>query len=80
MEKIYFYYFPLCPRSYLSLKNLEREIKTSDLEVKCIKKIIFKFKGKIFFPPALLYKNQILTGFYLSKPEIRKFLKNFYEF
>lgn len=79
MKKIYFYYTPLCPRSYLSLKNLKKEIKASDLEVRCIKKIFFKFEDNTYFPPAVVYKNQILFGFYLTRDKIKKFIKNLYE-
>jgi len=79
MEKIYFYYMPFCPRSYFSLRNLKKEIKASDLELKCIKKFFYIKNKIIFIPPVLVYKNRVLAGFYLNPHKIRKFLNNLYE-
>jgi hypothetical protein len=79
MKKIYFYYQPFCPRSYFSLKNFKKEIKTSDFDLKIIKTFAYKANKKLIFPPCIVYKNRILNGFYLSRLKIKNFFSNFYE-
>lgn len=79
MKKIYFYYTPLCPRSYFSLMNLKKEIKASDFEVEVVKKIFIRFYKKTVLPPCIVLDDKTLNGFFLTRSKINNFLKTAYE-
>ncbi|PID78001.1 MAG: hypothetical protein CSB21_02610 [Deltaproteobacteria bacterium] len=78
MVKIRFFFMPLCPRSYFSLKNCKREIDGLEGVYIDVKKVFFiRRKSALYFPPVIEIENRILSGFYLSSKKIKKFIGDY---
>lgn len=74
MKKVYFYYLPLCPRSFFSLKNLRKEADNfSEIEI-IVKKTFLIKANRIILPPAIKHEKNLLSGFFLTRNKIRKFI------
>lgn len=76
MKKIFYYYMPFCPRSYLGLKNLNNAVKEyQDIQI-IVKKVFYlKIDSKLYFPPLIKSGDKILYGFYLSRNKINNFFR-----
>jgi len=78
--EVTFYKQALCPRCHLAAKHLQELLKQTDgfilEEVDIVAQPLRSWRDGIRMIPAIKVGDDILSGIYLTKPSIEKFLKD----